>query len=149
MVFVPSTREEYASKWGHLMHEVSELMEETPLMTAGSLIGQQLFGWPLYLIKNVTGHNYHERQVEERGIGKKNGFFGGVNHFNPSSPLYEAKDAKLILASDVGLAFVVSALIWVGKNFGWGNLALWYIMPYLWVNHWLGKILLNQQTEKS
>lgn len=139
MVFVPSTREEYASKMGHLMHEVSELMEETPLMTAGTLIGQQLLGWPLYLIKNVTGHNHHERQIEGRGVGKKNGFFGGVNHFNPSSPLYEAKDAKLILASDVGLAVVVGALYLVGRNFGWGNLALWYIMPYLWVNHWLGK----------
>lgn len=139
MVFVPSTREQYASKMGHLMHEVSELMEETPLMTAGSLIAQQLFGWPLYLIENVTGHNNHERQVEGRGIGKKNGFFGGVNHFNPSSPLYEAKDAKLILASDLGLAVVCSALFWVGKNFGWAKLVLWYIMPYLWVNHWLGK----------
>lgn len=149
MVFVPSTREEYASKMGYLMHEVSELMEDTPLMTAGTLVGQQLLGWPLYLIKNVTGHNHHERQIEGRGVGKKNGFFGGVNHFNPSSPLYEAKDARLILASDVGLAVVVGALLMLGKNFGWGNLALWYFMPYLWVNHWLGNSPLNHGSDQD
>ncbi len=49
MVFVPKSREEYASRIGRLVHELSELMEETPIMTAAHMIGQQLFGWPLYI----------------------------------------------------------------------------------------------------
>lgn len=139
MVFVPKTREEYASKLGYYVHELSELMEETPIATAGIMIGQQLVGWLLYISMNITGHNYHERQAEGRGKGKRNGFAGGVNHFNPSSPLYEAKDAKLILLSDVGLALMAALLITVGRTFGWANVAVWYVLPYLWVNHWLGK----------
>lgn len=139
MVFVPKTREQYASKIGYYVHELSELAEETPIATAGTLLGQQLMGWIMYISTNVTGHNSHLRQKEGRGIGKQNGFGGGVNHFNPSSPLYEAKDAKLILASDVGLAVVFGTLLLIGKNFGWANLAVWYFVPYLWVNHWLGK----------
>ena len=139
MVFVPRTREEYASKIGHLAHEMSELMEETPIYTAAHMIGQQLIGWPLYIGINTTGHNKHERQPEGRGKGKSNGFFKGVNHFNPSSPLYEAKDAPLILLSDLGLAIVGAVLFYIGKNFGWSNLTVWYFLPYLWVNHWLGK----------
>lgn len=140
MVFVPKTREAYASRLGYFAHELSELMEETPIVTAGTLIGQQLVGWFLYLFVNKTGHNCHERQAEGRGKGKKNGLWGGVNHFNPSSPLYEAKDGKLVLLSDLGLAITAAVLFLLGKNFGWSNLAVWYFLPYIWVNHWLGKL---------
>ena len=138
MVFVPKTRDEYASRVGKLAHQLNELTEETPIATALHSIFQQLGGWPAYILTNVTGHNYHERQPEGKGKGKKNGFFGGVNHFNPSSPLYEKKDEKLILLSDLGMIMTISALTWVGKNYGFANLLVWYIIPYLWVNHWLG-----------
>lgn len=141
MVFVPKTREQYASKIGKAAHELAELAEETPIVTAGSLIGQQLAGWLLYLSINITGHDSHTRQKEGRGQGKANGWGGKVNHFDPSSPLYEAKDSNLILASDLGLAVVAGILILIGKNSGWANLAVWYFLPYLWVNHWLGKQL--------
>jgi len=139
MVFIPRSREEHASKLGHAVHELSELMEETPIATALNVILQQLFGWPMYLITNVTGHNKHEKQVEGKGIGKENGFFGGVNHFIPSSPLYERKDERLILLSDLGLLITGTALYFIGTNFGWLNLLVWYGIPYLWVNNWLGK----------
>lgn len=139
MVFVPKTREQYASKMGRAAYELAELAEETPIVTAGSLIGQQLAGWIMYLSINITGHNTHNHQKEGRGQGKHNGWGGNVNHFDPSSPLYEAKDSKLILASDLGLAIVAGILILMGQNFGWANLAVWYFLPYLWVNHWLGK----------
>ena len=139
MVFVPKTREVYATRFGKAVHELSELMDETPLYTAAHMIGQQLAGWPLYLIANVTGHNCHERQSEGKGKGKRNGFTGGVNHFFPSSPLYERKDEHLILLSDLGLIITASVLTWIGRTYGFQNLLVWYFVPYLWVNHWLGK----------
>ena len=139
MVFVPKRREEFASATGRLAYELSELVEEAPIATLVHMVRQQLGGWPVYLTANVTGHNYHERQREGRGRGKRNGFFGGVNHFNPSSPLYEAKDQHLIWLSDLGLAIVGAVLVLVGRTYGWSNLALWYGAPYLWVNHWLGE----------
>ena len=139
MVFIPRTREQHASRTGHMIHELSELMEETPIATALHLLFQQLGGWPMYLITNVTGHNNHSKQLEGKGEGKQNGFGGGVNHFIPSSPLYEKKDEKLILLSDLGLFLTATALFFNGKNFGFNNLFVWYIIPYLWVNHWLGE----------
>lgn len=139
MVFVPRTREQQATRLGRLAHEISELTEETPAYTLMMLVAQQLFGWPNYIFTNVTGHNFHERQREGRGKGKSNGLFGGVNHFVPSSPLYEHKDAKLVLLSDLGLALSISALVYLVRTFGWANMAVWYFVPYLWVNHWLGK----------
>jgi omega-6 fatty acid desaturase (delta-12 desaturase) len=141
MVFVPKTREVYASRIGKLIHELDELTEETPIATLLHSIGQQLLGWPFYLFGNVTGHNNHERQHEGRGKGKVNGFFTGVNHFNPSSPLYEAKDAKLILLSDLGLVITITVLVLLCQKFGFSNMAIWYFAPYIWVNHWLGMYL--------
>ncbi|KAI1496828.1 fatty acid desaturase [Biscogniauxia marginata] len=149
MVFVPRTREERASRLGKMVHELSELGEETPIVTFVSLLGQQLVGWPNYLLTNITGHNCHERQSEGRGKGKKNGLFGGVNHFDPRSPLYEAKDAKLILLSDLGLAITIGVLVLLGNSFGWSNLLVWYFLPYLWVNHWLVAITFLQHTDPS
>lgn len=139
MVFVPRTREQQATRLGRMVHELAELAEDTPAFTLTMLIAQQVIGWPNYLLTNVTGHDYHERQREGRGKGKKNGFGGGVNHFDPSSPLYEAKDAKFIVLSDIGLILAGTALYFLGTNFGWYNMLVWYFIPYLWVNHWLGK----------
>ncbi|KAH0828530.1 hypothetical protein AYO21_07763 [Fonsecaea monophora] len=149
MVFVPVTKEQYCTRRGWLLHQLDELTEETPIATAYHLIAQQLFGWPMYLLTNVTGHNKHEVQREGRGIGKHNGFAGGVNHFDPASPLYEAKDAKLIFLSDLGLLVVGSILFWVGKTYGLSNLFVWYLAPYLWVNHWLVAITFLQHTDPS
>lgn len=139
MVFVPKTRDQFSSRVGKLAHELHELTEETPLATAFHLFYQQLGGWPVYLLANVTGHNNHAGQRNGRGEGYKNGFTGGVNHFNPRSPLYDAKDSHLILLSDLGLAIVGTALYTLGQKFGWTNMLVWYFIPYLWVNHWLGK----------
>jgi len=142
MVFVPKSREEYSRRYaGGIGHDIVELTEETPIATLVHLIGQQLLGWPLYLINNVTGHSCHERQSEGRGIGKRNGWFGGVNHFDPRSPLYESRDAKWILLSDVGIAVAMYFLYQAVQIWGLANVAIWYIGPYLWVNHWLGKFL--------
>ncbi|KAK3690080.1 fatty acid desaturase-domain-containing protein [Podospora appendiculata] len=149
MVFVPRTREQFASRVGRLVHEISELTEETPIYTLIHLLGQQLIGWPNYLLTNVTGHNYHERQREGRGKGKHNGRGGGVNHFYPSSPLYEARDAPYIIMSDIGIAITACALFYLGQRFGWSNMAVWYFLPYLWVNHWLVAITFLQHTDPS
>jgi len=103
----------------------------------------------MYLLTNVTGHNNHHKQTEGKGKGKENGFFGGVNHFNPSSPLYEKKHEPSIILSDIGIAITGTALYYVGSNFGWSNLLVWYFLPYLWVNHWLVAITYLQHTDPS
>lgn len=149
MVFLPRTREQQATRLGRMVHELSELTEETPIATLIHLVGQQLIGWWNYLLTNVTGHNNHERQREGRGKGKLNGWFGGVNHFDPRSPLYENRDAAYILLSDLGIAITISGLVYLGKTFGWSNMFVWYFLPYLWVNHWLVAITYLQHTDPT
>ena len=138
MVFVPRTREQHASRLGCFMHEMNELVEETPLYTAIHMLAQQLGGWQSYLILNATGHVHHDRQPEGKGVGRKNGN-GSVNHFDPKSPLFERKDEHLILLSDLGLLIVGATLFVLGQKYGWANIGVWYFVPYLWVHHWLGE----------
>ena len=142
MVHLPKTRQDYASQIRRRVSELSEMTEEAPLVTALVLLGRQLVGWPVYLLQNKTGHDYHERQSEGRGIGKHNGPGGGVNHFSPASTLFEAKDVKYIALSDLGLGLAAIGLCLLGQAYGWNNLLLWYGIPYLWVNHWLGAFYL-------
>ncbi|OAA34497.1 delta12 fatty acid desaturase [Metarhizium rileyi] len=149
MVFLPRTREQQATRVGRMVHELGELCEETPVYTMLHLFAQQLIGWPNYLLTNVTGHNFHERQREGRGKGKKNGYGGGVNHFDPNSPIFDNKHAKYIVLSDIGLAIALSALTYLGNRFGWANMAVWYFIPYLWVNHWLVAITFLQHTDPT
>jgi omega-6 fatty acid desaturase (delta-12 desaturase) len=149
MVFVPRTREQQATRLGKMAHELAHLTEETPAFTLLMLVMQQLVGWPNYLITNVTGHNFHERQREGRGKGKKNGLGGGVNHFDPRSPLYENRDAKLIVLSDIGIGLVATGLYFLVQKFGFYNMAIWYFVPYLWVNHWLVAITFLQHTDPT
>ncbi|RAL63136.1 hypothetical protein DID88_004218 [Monilinia fructigena] len=94
MVFVPKTREDYANRIGKFVHELHELTEETPIATLIHSIGQQLFGWPLYLFMNVTGHNYHERQPEGRGKGKVNSFWTLSLSFNTPTQLFLTTQAR-------------------------------------------------------
>ncbi|OQN98700.1 hypothetical protein B0A48_15366 [Cryoendolithus antarcticus] len=148
MVFVPKTRDDRAKASSWSTHDMHELLEEAPIYTAGFLIGQQLFGWPMYLLKNVTGHNNHSKQKEGKGEGKTNGD-NYVNHFLPASPLYEKKDEHLILLSDLGLLLMGAALYFVGSTYGFKSLAVWYLIPYLWVNHWLVAITYLQHTDPS
>ena len=138
MAFLPKIREVYASRVRRKVHELTELTEEAPLVTAGILLGRQLIGWFLYLLQNRIEHNNHQRQSEGRGVGKYNGLAGGVNHFNPSSSLFEAKDAKYILLSDLGLGLMAFLLYEIAQIFGWYSILTRYIVPYLWVYHWLG-----------
>jgi len=148
MVFLPRTREQHATKMGYLAHEMHELLEETPICTAATLVMQQVGGWPGYLTVNMTGHNNHHKQPEGKGAGRQNGD-GSVNHFNPKSPLYEKRDEHLILLSDLGLLITGSILFLVGRMYGWTDLLVWYFLPYLWVNHWLVAITYLQHTDPS
>lgn len=136
-VFVPPRRDSYAARRRSLAHEVTELGEDAPLIAAITLIGQQLAGWNLYLSMNLTGHKAHDKHV--RGAGKRNGLGGGVNHFDPRSPVFDEKDRNLVLLSDLGLLLALAALTAVGYTYGGFVLTVGYIIPYFWVNNWLGR----------
>jgi omega-6 fatty acid desaturase / acyl-lipid omega-6 desaturase (Delta-12 desaturase) len=136
--FVPRDRESYAKEMGKDSHSNWEFTEDTPLYSALQLLGQQLWGWPYYLLTNISGSESYKKRSDGRGVGKHNGWGGGVNHFDPNSPLFSEGDRHLILLSDLGIAITLATVSYIGYRYGWINILVWYWIPYLWVNHWLG-----------
>lgn len=141
MVFVPRTRDEHCRRFRIPTEQMQEVVQDTPLYSAYFLLVRLLLGWPIYLLTNDTGHDYHRRRSKGRGRSQKNGLFGGVNHFNPRSPIFENRDAHLVVLSDVGVGITIAALSYLVTCYGWSQIWRWYFVPYLWVNSWLGECL--------
>jgi omega-6 fatty acid desaturase / acyl-lipid omega-6 desaturase (Delta-12 desaturase) len=135
-VFVPHTRESWVkANFGKDADassvELAHLAEDAPLVTLWYAFVHQVFGWPGYLLFNLTGQDYE-------GIG-----FPQYSHFyfGRDSPFFKAGQLRLIMLSDVGVGIMMVLLGLCVCQFGWWNVAVLYGVPYLWVNHWIGEFV--------
>jgi len=112
-----------------------DLVDETPLATLWVLIRQQIGGWQAYILANLSGQKYE-------GVPKYR-----VNHFHPDSPLYEPSQRNEIILSDIGVGTTLSILAISCHYFGTLNVLLYYVIPYIWVHHWLVFITYLQHTD--
>jgi omega-6 fatty acid desaturase / acyl-lipid omega-6 desaturase (Delta-12 desaturase) len=144
MTYVPRRRDQYAASQRLHPEDLDYDIMESLAIIAIALMLRGCFGLPVYLWTNATSLNNYWRQKEGRGIGKKNGLFGRVNHYDPRSRWFESKDSKKkkkkVLVSDLGVLLFAVILVIVGKRFGWSNLFLEYFIPWLWSNHWQCKL---------
>lgn len=147
-VFVPSTREERGllplrpvdddspvvtdkTTWSEWL---AELLEDAPLFNLLELIIQQLFGWQLYLLFNVSGQKHYPRYT---------------NHFMPNSVIFDKRHRNQIIMSNVGILLTLTVL-WTWARHasnGWFDVMRYYGIPYVWTNHWLVMITYLQHTD--
>ncbi|KAJ5325276.1 hypothetical protein MYU51_020837 [Penicillium brevicompactum] len=137
-VFVPWTDKDLASKKNLKIEQLKHLAEETPIVSFLQLIGHQLMGWQLYLFLNVTAG----LKSGPEGKGK----IEFASHYNPSSALFAPNQWILIAYSDLGLLIMGSTVYYFGTIIGAWNMFLLYVVPYLWVHHWLIAITYLQHT---
>lgn len=90
-------------------------------------------GWPLYLFINATGNKSYPKNA-------------WVNHFMPSSPIFQAKEANLILLSDLGVGLALMVLGYIARQTSFAWVMYCYGFPYLVTNFWLVFITFNQHT---
>lgn len=130
--FVPWTDSQLAVKRNVRVEQLKELAEETPIVTLVRLMAHQLMGWQMYLLFNVTA-------------GKKSGPDGDLpasrvlSHYDPSCALFSPSQRIYVAISDLGLVIMGSILYYASTKVGVWNVVLLYLVPYLWVHHWLGK----------
>ncbi|CCH42680.1 Omega-3 fatty acid desaturase [Wickerhamomyces ciferrii] len=135
MVFIPYTKQEYLEM--KKANSIAELTEETPIYTFLVLLFQQLGGLHLYLTTNATGQPHPDHS------------FIGRSHFNPSSPIFDAKDYWYIVLSDIGMLTTFTVVYLWSKYFSiWSAFINWFI-PFLWVNHWLVFVTFLQHTDPT
>ena len=119
------------------------MTEDAPLVTFGRIVVQQILGFPWYLAANITAT---QGSLANKPPSK---YPLGNSHFLPTSSLFRPEEAHLILASDVGIGLVVLALWYTSTVIGWEWVALLYIQPYLWVNHWIVAITYLHHTHPT
>lgn len=110
------------------MLEFAELAEDSPIAALWHDIVHQLFGWPGYLLFNLTGQSYNGAK------GLKISHF----YFGEDSVFYKKAELPLILLSDIGVAVMIAGLVLAGQMFGSWNVILLWGVPWLWVNNWIG-----------
>ncbi|TDZ36265.1 Oleate hydroxylase FAH12 [Colletotrichum trifolii] len=132
MAFVPATQPKPSRKPLFGAIDLEELFEDTPILQLMNLIGHQLFGWQMYLFFNATAG----KGSKQREVGTLGRWFR-VSHFDPTSAVFRPNEAIFIAISDLGLALTFTALYKASQILDVSTVALLYLVPYLWVHHWL------------
>lgn len=135
IAFVPDTKADYmATRQSHSRAWV--LVEDTPIVALVTLFFHQLIAWPIYLAIN----NFALPRMRAASWYKRSHFY-----FGGDGPNFKPRNRQDILISDLGIASM-ALMLWVSVNqFGAGNVALFYLFPYLWTNHWIRKLALTIQ----
>jgi omega-6 fatty acid desaturase (delta-12 desaturase) len=106
---------------------VEHVSEDAPAVTLYHGILHQLFGLLMYMLDDLGGQNVQ-------------GGFPYYSHycFGKDSTIYNSSELFSVLLSNVGVLFM-TGLLWIGvKAFGWWMVLIFYGVPYLWLNHWMG-----------
>lgn len=144
IAFVPDVKEDWEAKREARGHgafiKAWEVVEDTPFIALVFLFFHQLIAWPLYLTINNLAI---PRMAAARWWQRSHFYTGG------DGPNFKPQDGKSILISDLGIA-AMAGVLWASvQYFGRWNVALFYVFPYLWTNHWILTITYLQHTDKA
>jgi len=145
-VFVPKTRSQRglpefdpakedlqgASISNDVMNELWDAIGDSPIAAACGAASYLLFGWPMYLTRNSSGQTRYPPFS---------------NHFNPNGVLFGPHQYNQIVLSNIGILIWAGAIIVSIYKFGFFEVFRTYLLPYLWVNHWLVLIVFLQHTD--
>lgn len=127
--YVPPMRTEYKNSIPGKF-DLHEVAEDAPFLVFCRILLQQLCGWPWYLLTQITaGPNSSPRR--SRG-------WWDNSHFLPSSSLFRPSEYWTIILSDLGLICTGLLLSSLAHRFGVWTIFWAYILPWIWVNHWIG-----------
>ncbi|KAH9065516.1 delta-12 fatty acid desaturase [Lactarius vividus] len=145
-VFVPRTRSQFGlpplnpegenllgtSIRADVLRELREAIDDSPIGTLIGAASYLLVGWPMYLIRNAAGQRRYPK---------------GTNHFSPGAVMFAPHQFGQIILSDVGVFLWLGTLAAWTYQSGFSQVLRVYLVPYLWVNHWLVLITFLQHTD--
>ncbi len=140
--FVPPQRHEYETSLMFSFGGLEEILEDSPIFVFFRIVLQQALGFPWYLLTNIgAAPGSHLRSPSGKPFDK--------SHFAPTGSLFRNSEVPLILISDLGLTAASVGLWLVGRHIGFSMLALLYLQPYMWLNHWLVAITYLHHTHPA
>ncbi|KAJ7214031.1 delta-12 fatty acid desaturase protein [Mycena pura] len=112
--------------------ELWDALGDSPIGASLKLAVYVLVGWPAYITFNKSSQRHYP---------------AGTNHFNPKAVMFSPHHFLEVVLSDIGVALWLVGLIAATYAFGFRSVFIVYIVPYLWVNHWLVLITFLQHTD--
>ncbi|KAI0661996.1 fatty acid desaturase-domain-containing protein [Cubamyces menziesii] len=145
-VFVPKTRSELglppfdpskedlagSSVSEEVQRELWEALGDSPIGAIYGSLRYLVGGWPAYLICNASGQSRYPKDT---------------SHFSPSAVMFRPDQRGQIIISNVGIMLWMGAIIMAISQWGFFEVFRVYLIPYLWVNHWLVLITFLQHTD--
>lgn len=107
----------------------AEVTEDAPIVTLWHCILFQVFGWPLYMLDNLSG------QKGVHGFPQHSHYW-----FGSDSGIYKESELFSVLLSDIGILVTCCLLYMAVRAFDVWTVLIFYGIPYLWLNHWIGMI---------
>lgn len=129
--YVPPQRQSYADKIGQAVEVLEDVGQDAPLVLLLRIVLQQTIGWNWYILTNIT--------CPPSAIPKKGMSMWRHSHFDPQGALFYPSEWWSIVLSDLGCLATLTGLYHLYIVFGsWETLFWVYIVPWTWVNHWIG-----------
>ena len=128
--YVPPHRDEYKELLKGKV-DMEHMVEDAPLVVFLRIVLQQVIGFPYYLLTHIT--------AAPNSSPKPSRGWWDNSHFMPNSSLFRTNEFWKIFVSDLGVAAVCAALYYGGEKFGSWTMIWMYVLPWGWVNHWVGK----------
>ncbi|KDQ25831.1 delta 12-fatty acid desaturas-like protein [Pleurotus ostreatus PC15] len=112
--------------------ELWDALGDSPIGALFGAASYLLAGWPMYLIRNASGQLRYPKFT---------------NHYNPSAVMFSPHHWSQVLVSDIGILFWLGAIGYSIFTYGFATVFRLYLVPYLWVNHFLVLITFLQHTD--
>ncbi|KAF8957244.1 delta-12 fatty acid desaturase protein [Flammula alnicola] len=112
--------------------ELWEALGDSPIGAVLTPASYLLAGWPAHILINATGQPRYPK---------------GTNHFDPSAVMFSPHQYGQIVISVVGVFIWLGAIATAIYFKGFLEVFRAYLVPYLWVNHWLVLITFLQHTD--
>ena len=140
--YVPPQREDYKASLTFNSEGSQTVLEDSPIFVLLRILLQQVIGFPWYLLTNISAAPGSFVRAPSKSPFDK-------SHFAPTGSLFRDTEFSLILVSDLGLATMVLGLWLSSQRIGFSMLALLYLQPYMWLNHWLVAITYLHHTHPA
>ncbi|KAJ6484376.1 fatty acid desaturase-domain-containing protein [Mycena vitilis] len=115
-----------------VQNEIWEAIGDTPMAAFIKCTAYLAAGLPMYLVWNTSGQVRYPKNT---------------NHFSPSSIIFGAHQHSQIVLSDLGIFIWLALIVISCFHWSFGTVLRVYLVPYLWVNHWLVLITFLQHSD--
>ncbi|GJN81796.1 hypothetical protein PLIIFM63780_005332 [Purpureocillium lilacinum] len=127
-IYVPPKKDDYKEMIKGKV-SVEEITEDAPIVLVLRLIVQQVCGWPTYLFTHISSG--------DKAALRPSTWWWSNSHFDPWGTLFRADEFWSVVASDVGLLGMCFLLYKLAGMYGWWTVTWAYILPLMWVNHYI------------